>query len=256
MIARPPGGAAYGWRARFGLLAAHPAPENTPFEFYLMAPAGVTLIITSQDIVVPEAARGTPALQAEYDAAVLRAEKAVGELASRHPDALLQLGLPTIVTKGWGAEEAYRARMAKITGIPLVTSIGASIDGMRAQGMRRVAILNPFTAYINAIPEYLKHAGIAVAGYTALRETYDHDFETAPTAVTYRAVRALVDRHPDCDGVWITGASTPVAAVIADLERDLGLPVVTNLQALVWAGLRTVRIDPKEVAGYGSLFQR
>ena len=47
MLAKPPSGAAYGWRARLALLAAHPGPENIPYEFYLMAPDGVTLIVTS-----------------------------------------------------------------------------------------------------------------------------------------------------------------------------------------------------------------
>ncbi len=254
MIGKPAAGAAYGWRARFGLLAAHPAPENIPFEFYLMAPPGVTLIITSQDIVIPQEARGTTDLQVAYDAAVMRAEKAVAELATRHPDVLLQLGLPNIVTKGWGQEEVYRQRMAKITPIPLVTSIGASIDAMRALNMKRIAVMNPFTDYINGIPEYLRHAGIEVAGHGALRAVYDHDFEIEPTAVTYRAVRALRNAHPDCDGIWITGASTPVAAIIEDIERDLGIPIVTNLQALIWAGLKTARLDPCEVQGYGRLF--
>ncbi|MEK7214432.1 MAG: hypothetical protein AAB289_02400 [Chloroflexota bacterium] len=256
MISKPAAGAAYGWKARFGLLAAHPAPENIPFEFYLMAPPGVTLIITSQDIVIPQEARGTPDLQAAYDAAVVRAEKAVGELASRHPDVLLQLGLPTIVTKGWGQEEVYRQRMAKITSIPLVTSIGASIDAMRALTMKRIAVMNPFTDYINGIPEYLHQAGIEVVGHSALRAVYDHDFEIEPTAVTYRAVRALRNAHPDCDGIWVTGASTPVAAIIDEMERDLGIPVVTNLQALIWAGLKTARLDPSEVQGFGQLFSR
>lgn len=257
MLAKPPSGAAYGWRARLALLAAHPGPENIPYEFYLMAPDGVTLIVTSIDIVIPPSARGNPEdLRAEYEAAMQRAEKGVAELAERHPDAMMQLGMPAIMAQGWGFEEQLRGRMEKLSGAPFVTSVRATIEALQTLGMSRVVILNPFEGYGKGIPDYVRNAGIDVVGMAALRETYHHDFETEPTAVAYRAARTLVKEHKGIDGLWITGASTPCASIIEDLEHDLGIPVVTNWQALIWASLKTVGMDPSEVVGYGKLFSQ
>ncbi len=37
----------YGWRARIGFITPTPAHENNAYEFYLMAPEGVTTVMTS-----------------------------------------------------------------------------------------------------------------------------------------------------------------------------------------------------------------
>jgi len=42
--------------------------------------------------------------------------------------------------------------------------------------------------------------------------------------------------------------------VIAALEQDLGRPVVTANQALLWAALRVAGADPGSVNEYGRLF--
>jgi maleate isomerase len=49
------------------------------------------------------------------------------------------------------------------------------------------------------------------------------------------------------------GAGMPSVAVIDVLERDLGVPVLSSKQVMVWAALRSARVsDPVE--GYGRLF--
>src|SRR5687768_17382271 len=40
-------GAAYGWRARIGMLQPTMVSDTNPVEFYLMAPPGVQLVLTS-----------------------------------------------------------------------------------------------------------------------------------------------------------------------------------------------------------------
>ena len=104
-----------------------------------------------------------------------------------------------------------------------MTSVRATIEALQTLGMSRVVILNPFEGYGKGIPDYVRNAGIDVVGMAALRETYHHDFETEPTAVAYRAARTLVKEHTGIDGLWITGASTPCASIIEDLEHDLGI---------------------------------
>ena len=38
--------AAYGWRARIGMLQPTMASDTNPYEFYLMTPAGEQLVLT------------------------------------------------------------------------------------------------------------------------------------------------------------------------------------------------------------------
>ena len=45
----------------------------------------------------------------------------------------------------------------------------------------------------------------------------------------------------------------PSVVIIDSLEQDRGIPVVTSMQAMMWAGLGLARVKA-EVAGYGRLF--
>src|ERR1700741_1486657 len=85
--------APYGWRARVGLITPSPGHENNAYEFYLIAPEGVTVCMTSL--------RVTGLTQAQYDAAMNRIEEAVTEMVSRRVDVMVQAGVPLTVTKGW-----------------------------------------------------------------------------------------------------------------------------------------------------------
>ena len=57
------------------------------------------------------------------------------------------------------------------------------------------------------------------------------------------------------DGVLISCAGIQVAEVLATMEAELELPVVSSNQALVWMCLQRLRID-SEVQGFGSLFSK
>ena len=45
----------------------------------------------------------------------------------------------------------------------------------------------------------------------------------------------------------------PSVEIIAELEQDLGVPVVSSMQAMTWTGLRLAGVRAS-VDGYGQLF--
>ncbi len=53
----------------------------------------------------------------------------------------------------------------------------------------------------------------------------------------------------------IGGNGFRAVGAIAVLEEDLGRPVVTANQALLWAALRAADADPSSVSDYGRLFE-
>ncbi len=245
-------GATYGWRARIGFVTPSPGHENNGYEFYLMAPDGVTIVMTSLHV--------TQLTQQQYDDAVSRMDAAVKELEDRRVDSIIQAGVPLVVTRGWGFEETLLAEVAGHTAIPFATDIGACIRAMGALGMTRVVMLTPFDEVMHRLlAEYVGHAGIEVVAARSLWPSDEaamsrrYGVSTMPLAEIYHAAKDLFLSTPSADGIWITGALMPSVAIIDSLELDLGVPVVTSMQAMMWAGLGLAHVY-SEVEGYGQLF--
>jgi hypothetical protein len=103
-------GAAYGWRARIGMLKPSAVIDNNAHEFYLMAPPGVELFVTSLGVGGMR--------QDEYDKAIANFEHPLRLLLHHQPDVILQAGVPPIVTRGWGFEDTLRASVAESPASP------------------------------------------------------------------------------------------------------------------------------------------
>ncbi len=239
-------GAPYGWRARIGLLQPNMVSDNNPYEFYLMAPPGVQMVLTSLG------RRGIGDPLDEYRQAMAGIEEPIRRVLSRKVDCIVQAGVPPTVTAGWGFEGELRARIAKITDVPFATDIGCSIAAMHALGISRVAVLAS-DHMMSGLPEYLAHVGIqVVASRPVLSEG---DPESEALSVPYRAAIALHRSAPAHDGIYIPGAFLPVVGVIEEMEKNLDIPVVTSAQAMMWRGLAMAGVNPALVAGFGRLFR-
>lgn len=242
-------GAAYGWRGRVGWLQPGDFAENNPYEFYLQAPAGVTICVTQ---LARAENRGGP-----FHSAMAYVEDGVQRLIARHVDVIVQAGTPHISGMGWGFEDELRARVAKVTSVPFITDIGSSIKAMRLLGMQKVAVLDPFNDQIHKeMAEYLAHADIEVVRALSLRRG-GVELDTlswTDMSVIYRGAKEVFAAAPGAQGIWITGAAMPSVSIIQQLEDDLGIPVVTSMQAMTWGGIRALGINEK-IAGFGRLWQ-
>ena len=95
---------------------------------------------------------------------------------------------------------------------------------------------------------YWEAAGLTVAGYARLSgvtNIYDESEERA-----YRLARQA--DVPDADAVLLSGTGLPTIGVLELLERDLGKPVVSSNQALLWRALRMAGVR-EPVPGFGRL---
>ena len=74
-------------------------------------------------------------------------------------------------------------------------------------------------------------------------------------AVTLETVYHLVKNatYRDSDGVFISCTNLRSVGAIADLERDLGIPVVSAIQASFWDALRLAGVRASK-PGFGRLF--
>ena len=126
--------------------------------------------------------------------------------------------------------------------------------------LRRVVMLTPFDATMDRqLTDYVANAGIEVVATRSLWPSDESSMSrrygvaTMPLSAPYHAAKELFRSTQNADGIWITGALMPSVAIIHSLEQDLGVPVVTSMQAMMWAGLGMAKVKA-DVPGYGQLF--
>ena len=155
---------------------------------------------------------------------------------------------------GVEGEAEMIARLQRRTrGIPVVAACSAAVEGLRVLAARRIALVDPpwFDPELNALGRrYYESAGFEIV-YSA-----PCGLPSDQAKITPAGLHAWVSEQVsiDADAIVIGGNGFRAVGAIAALEEDLGRPVVTANQALLWAALRVADADSGSVTDYGRLF--
>jgi maleate cis-trans isomerase len=139
-------------------------------------------------------------------------------------------------------------------GVPAITSASAMGRALNALGTRRIGLVSPYSAEVNArARRYFseKHGlEIAVLEGFAAKDSYSIGKLDPQNA---RDAFARIDR-PEIDAFAVPGANFPTMASIAAWEREFGKPVVSSTSASVWAMAHQLGGGP--ISGFGRLLER
>jgi maleate isomerase len=232
----------YGWRARLGMLlpSGNVAAES---QFNAMLPDGVSLHTTRLKL--------TGSTDAELLAMTDRVEDGATLLADACVDLIL---FHCTAVSTWDAEmdRALPERITTATGLPATATSRGLMAAFKALDVRRIVMVSPYIEPINAREKaFLAAHQISVLTTVGLGIAQAKDMITVEPGEWYRLVRAHVS---DCaDAYFISCTAVRSLEVIADLERDLGRPVVTSNQVAAWHSLRSMGIKDTP-AGFGRLF--
>lgn len=166
----------------------------------------------------------------------------------------IAVGLTTDAGPGGPDKLAARCiQLSKQVGVPVIGASQADYHALRALGAKRVGIVTPFNAEVDAVVKAnTENAGfevVAIKGtqapsLPAICETPLHDI---------RAVFAEVTAS-ECDVILQVGTALPVVAMIAELEDAHGKPIVACNAAVYWKTLREIGVtDP--IRGFGRLME-
>jgi len=136
-------------------------------------------------------------------------------------------------------------------GVPVITPSGAACVAFRALEVGRISILTPYLPETSApFRDYFQAQGFEVAGLTCLGMADDRDMaRVAPASIVAAACDSLA---PGAEVLFISCTALRAAEVAAEIERRIGLPVVTSNQAGLWLSLRSAGIG-RAIEGYGRL---
>jgi len=237
----------YGYRSRIGYTSPPMLTEVFPYEFYRIAPPGVTLVVTS--LAVLDVTRDE--LETSYDIS-LRAAK---EMAKGGVNLVILGGVPINSVKGVDKIEEMIEELEGDCGVPISTSVTAQVHALRAVGARRVVSLSPSVREGrepgNAFLSHFGFEPLAIEGGDCLD---GRDWGRVPVERAMEWGRALIRKYPQADTLHMLCPHWATLDSIEPIEQELGVNVITASQAIIWEGLR--RCDIAEpVPGYGRLLR-
>jgi maleate isomerase len=141
---------------------------------------------------------------------------------------------------GLAGEAALVAAMVEAGAPRAITTSGAVIAAAHALGITKVAVVTPYDEAVGVkLRTYLSEAGVEVTGHSDMGLT--GRIWTVPYEVTADLVRRTAQSGGDA--VFVSCTNLPTYDLIASLEQELGVPVLTANQVTMWAVLAAAGLD-------------
>lgn len=137
-------------------------------------------------------------------------------------------------------ERALVASMETAGAPQAVTTSGALVEALEFLDIDRVAVATPYDELISqGLSSFLEEAGVTVTRMQHL------GLEGRIWTVSYADTVAMVRRTftPDGRAVFISCTNLATFDLIAPLEAELGVPVLTANQVTLWSALRAVGVE-------------
>ena len=235
----------YGHRARIGYTSPPAVTETFPYEFYKIAPAGVTLAITTLNIVHMTDEEVEEGGRMSLDGARL--------LAAADVDIIVLGGVPLNLSLGLEKLDGLMADLEDELGIAVTSSLTSQVAALKTIGAARVGVGQPFETEHEIYGEYLRHYGFDMvaqkgAGLTVL------DLATTESDAAQGLARDLVGMDANLDTLYFPAPHWGIVGIIDELETEHGVNVITAVQAILWNTLRKTGIT-EPISGFGRLLR-
>jgi maleate cis-trans isomerase len=211
--------------------ALHPLAviDNSPYEFYRLAPPGIMLVMIAVGLA-EFSSKDVERVFAPLDGYL-------DQLMERGIDLVIQNGVPLPLLIGVEAHDRMIDYMAKYTGKPASSSVLAVVHAARDLGIRKLALANKWSEAMNrALGEFFARDGVNVVGATtkALSPAQFQKIKTEDNLqLAYDLGRGAFLDQPDCDAVYVGGDAWLAEPAARELEREFGRPVICNQTAAI-----------------------
>jgi len=236
----------YGWRGRIGLLV--PSINTTmETEFWRIAPEGVSV----HSARIAGGRHGTPEELRGMENASKQAAK---EVAMVEPDVVVYGCTSGSFFEGPAWNKKISEQLTEITKAPTVTTAGGMAACLTAGGYRKVDVVTPYVDVTNErLKQFLKAHGIDVVklGTFDMLDMFDHA-KIEPSEI-YAKVKEITT--PEAEAVFVACTQLRALEVLDMLERDLGKPVYSAVQASAWQAYDAMGVDPG-IMDCGSLLRK
>jgi maleate isomerase len=143
--------------------------------------------------------------------------------------------------RGVHGEEELRAAILEAGAHKAVSSSGAMLEALRALGAERIAIATPYTKSLSLrLAAFLHQAGFEVASLVYL------GLKTGIVNVSRSTVANLIRgaARSDADAVFVSCTGLRTLGIVAELEEEIGLPILQSNQVTLWQALKDAQALP------------
>ncbi|MBK5260973.1 MAG: aspartate/glutamate racemase family protein [Peptostreptococcaceae bacterium] len=235
----------YGQRAKIGLAYPSTGLVMEP-EFYLMAPEGVITITTrmmADDVSAENVAK--------FRNLTLDATKI---LASAKPDIIVLGCTSGSFIQGSGYDKKIIEDMEAVSkGIPCTTTSTAVVEALEKLGIKKIAVITPYVDDINVMAKrFLNDHGFEIVNFIGQGMLDDYEINSQSLEKIEKLIREVDSQ--EAEAIVVLCTSMKGVPILSRLERELGKPIITAIQATFWQSLRKLNIDDK-IQGYGCLLE-
>lgn len=145
---------------------------------------------------------------------------------------------------GLAHEKAIVDIIEQASDCPAITTAQALTRAFEQLGIKKLVLISPYVQATNQLEvNYLSETG-----YTVLHEKGLALESQAYATVTPEEWKKVVMQNlrADADGYFLSCTNTRMIEAVADLENDLGKPVVNSNQATIWACLQKLGITHRD----------
>lgn len=145
------------------------------------------------------------------------------------------------------------AQIEQTTGIKATSTVLAYEDHYERVGIKKLGLVTPYLSEIqDRIIENYAARGVDVVADRRLEDKGNYSFADHSTDLIADMIRDVARAKPEAIAVLCTNfRGAPVAA---DLEAELGIPVIDSVSITAAQTMRMIGLDPANVTGWGSIF--
>jgi len=225
-----------------------PADYPVPPEAKLMYPSGVRFLAQGVGLerMTPEG----------YDKVIDNIVPAAKKLAAEGANGIALMGTSLSFYKGAAFNQQLADAIHKATGLPSTTMSTAVVEGLREMGGHRVAVATAYNDEVNRrLRIFLEESGFEVLTVKGLGI---ERFEDSPPVTQDGLMKFSASVHasvPKADSLLISCGALKTLEIVAPLEKECKVPVVSSLPHALRAGVRLVGLSGRS-NGFGKLLAK
>jgi maleate isomerase len=168
--------------------------------------------------------------------------EAAAALSDTKPGAIVFHCTANSMEAGLADEAALVETIETASGCPALTTARAITQALHHLAIKKLVLITPYVKQTNEHEvRYLREAGFDVLHEYGLG--LDSDGYVAVTPEQWIKI-VNENTRPGADGYLLSCTNTRMIEVIENLERQLGMPVITSNQATLWACLKKIGLRP------------